>query len=733
MAGATPLEGPSHKPPRASAPAVDRRALRKTFSAAPWVLGLVIAGATWASTSLTRFEGGVASVWIANGLLVGVLLPAPQRNWPALGLAAAVAMVATRALNGDDVWLAVGLTAINLVESGLIAGAIRRAVPDIRVPAALPRLARVAVASTIAACAMSATLAMLLLATYSGVVDVSVWRVWFAAHLLGMVIVATITVTAVRLGWLVFGRPGHRMDLVVCAALLAATCVAIAFQDRLSVLFLAYLPLMLLTVRHGFAGVVIGTGVLAIASGVGAVYALGPFGQIAHATTHDRALLLQLFVGAGCLLTYPMAVALTEQRRLVAQLAYSGSRYRLLAEHSRDLIVRMDAKGNPLYVSPSTQTLLGRTPDELMVPRWDLVHPDDRVRIDGQLRRLFQFGGTTVTTYRLLHKDGHYVWIEVIAHRVDSVDPPEVVYSGRDVTSRIEVEDALLESQGQLQAVTDNTPAMIAYFDNQERFTFANATVGRVLGLDREQIIGRTLREVRGEAIYAEMAHHVAAVLAGQAQTFEGRAEIRGRMRDHTTRFVPDFGSDGAVRGFFSLTSDITALKHAERELVRLARFDSLTGLANRRHFEESLQAACSRAMRNGSPLMLFTLDLDHFKAINDTRGHAAGDTVLQAFATRIRECVYEVDLPARLGGDEFVILIEHAPTAEAGAAVAERILDAMRIPISVAGEPLLVSASIGVGIHFPVRDADRLRELADEALYDAKAAGRGVWRIRSG
>jgi diguanylate cyclase (GGDEF)-like protein len=226
---------------------------------------------------------------------------------------------------------------------------------------------------------------------------------------------------------------------------------------------------------------------------------------------------------------------------------------------------------------------------------------------------------------------------------------------------------------------------------------------------------------------------HIGAALSGESRSFEAEAELRGRHYHHRTSFVPDRAADGSIKGFFSLTLDVTAQKHAERELERLARFDPLTGLANRRHFDESLRDAVARAQRAGAALVLLALDIDRFKQINDSLGHAAGDEVLKVVAGRIRDCIYEVDLPARLGGDEFVVLIEYSPDAEVGAMVAQRIVDSMHAPIALAETTLSVSASIGVGMHFPVRAADVLLELADQALYDAKRAGRDTWRLRQG
>jgi len=166
-------------------------------------------------------------------------------------------------------------------------------------------------------------------------------------------------------------------------------------------------------------------------------------------------------------------------------------------------------------------------------------------------------------------------------------------------------------------------------------------------------------------------------------------------------------------------------------ELERLARVDALTGLANRRQFDEALEGAVARAVRSGAALMVLSLDLDRFKQINDTLGHAAGDEVLQEFARRVGAAVYDVDRVARLGGDEFVVLVEYSANAEAGERMATHIITAMQPPIALAdGSSVQAATSIGIGLQQPVTSALQLMALADKALYEAKGRGRNTWAI---
>jgi two-component system sensor kinase FixL len=143
--------------------------------------------------------------------------------------------------------------------------------------------------------------------------------------------------------------------------------------------------------------------------------------------------------------------------------------------------------------------MLGWTPEEMAWIRPELLHPDDRARVQGEIARLFRDGGTLVTTYRYLHKDGHYVWLEASGQRVDTVDPPEIVYAARDVSARVQAEQAHLESRAQLQAVTDNTPALIAHLVEHERFVFANAAFPHVLGVPHDRIIGAPREQLEAE------------------------------------------------------------------------------------------------------------------------------------------------------------------------------------------------------------------------------------------
>lgn len=180
------------------------------------------------------------------------------------------------------------------------------------------------------------------------------------------------------------------------------------------------------------------------------------------------------------------------------------------------------------------------------------------------------------------------------------------------------------------------------------------------------------------------------------------------------------------------LAASNARLRQAEAQLEREARFDALTGLANRREFERRLQDALAAAQREGHRLALLFLDIDRLKQVNDTHGHAAGDALIRGFAERLTRCVGNDSVLARVGGDEFVVLLSPADTV-AAEALAERICRTMAEPLAVDGQTLTPGTSIGVALSTPEHDADRLLRAADHALYAAKAAGRNTWRSAQG
>jgi diguanylate cyclase (GGDEF)-like protein/PAS domain S-box-containing protein len=292
---------------------------------------------------------------------------------------------------------------------------------------------------------------------------------------------------------------------------------------------------------------------------------------------------------------------------------------------------------------------------------------------------------------------------------------------------------ALRISEARIRAITDNLPALIAYVDTEERLRFCNRYFHELPGVAAGDPVGKRLVDIYGPIAHAALLPFVMAALAGQRMAFEHALGEGDARRVLQLEYLPDRDGNGRILGFYSLATDITSQKKVETELQHLARFDGLTGLPNRGQLRDRLAQALERGDRSGRRIAVMVLDIDHFKQINDSLGHEAGDRVLKEFARRLSGCVRATDLVARLAGDEFVILLEGLHDAAEVRLVANKIIDAMQTPFAIGDVLRPVSTSIGIAVRGPAEpaDPDILLRHADESLYAAKRAGRNTWEMQ--
>ncbi|MBS0570179.1 MAG: diguanylate cyclase [Proteobacteria bacterium] len=699
------------------------------------LLGLIAGACAWFSIAFTRAPGGLSTLWIPGGILCGMLLTTPRSRWPAQCICVFAAFIAANAITGGKLVQSLALSAADTLEAVIVALAVGGRIVDLADPAHAKRAAKVAAVSAVIACGLTGFFAALVLAPVLQPPLALLYRNYVLSHIVGMMVFCTFAVIARILGWRMLGHRGRRFELGVNLVLIALCTLVVFVVDGYGMPFLIFPALLLAVFRHRFVGFSLGVTLVALIATAATVHGYGPFALLPDGAAAMRTLWLQAFIAFTGLLTLPVAIILTESSELNRRRTASERDYRMLADNSHDMVVRMAPDDTNVYVSPAAEEMLGWPLDQLQAARWDLVHPDDRASLGKAVAELRNNGGRAVITFRLRHKAGHYVWIEAHARLVPAMragDAEDIVYSGRDVTDRMLAKQALEANQRRLRAITDNLPAFIMHVDASERYTFANAYSLRTLGLDHGAVVGRSVRDIMGADIYREVEPFMCAALRGENVGFEIEHHFHGRRQVYQSNYVADVGDDGAVHGFYAVSFDITELKLAQAELLHLARFDPLTGVANRLHFIERLELAVARSHRNRRPVALLYLDLDHFKDINDTLGHAAGDEVLREFARRLRESVRDVDLVARLGGDEFVVVLEEIDTPEMAQSIAGKLIARLDEPVALSDTaPIHISASIGIAFaEHPVEDAETLLTRADAALYEAKRAGRSRWRM---
>lgn len=305
----------------------------------------------------------------------------------------------------------------------------------------------------------------------------------------------------------------------------------------------------------------------------------------------------------------------------------------------------------------------------------------------------------------------------------------------RDVSERRRAEQELQQAQERLRAVVDGVLDGIVTFDGQGVIKSFNPAAGRMFGYQAQEVIGRNSSLLLADPECGEHDNCISRYLgSGEAKTLGKGRETTGRRKDGALFPMEISLNEVRVEGqrrFIGILRDITERKEAEQQLVFLAQYDQLTGLANRTLFLDHLRQALARAQRNGQMAAVMFIDLDDFKEINDTLGHDIGDQVLKQVAERLKSCVRVSDVVARMGGDEFTIVLEGLEKRAYAELAAQNILKAMLLPLAISQRELKVATSIGIALYpDDGEDIGTLLRNADIAMYRSKAGGGNAYHF---
>ncbi|MYM66631.1 diguanylate cyclase [Pseudoduganella sp. FT55W] len=396
-------------------------------------------------------------------------------------------------------------------------------------------------------------------------------------------------------------------------------------------------------------------------------------------------------------------------------------------------LLRADATGHCTYVNRTFELITGLTREEAVGDAWmRAVHPQDREVLKAALKHMAVTRAPYQDTLRCVHPDGMIVWVsfKIAAMQVDG---KVYGYVGTvdDITHIRKSVIALRESEARLRTIADTLPAMVAYIDAEQTYRFHNLAYEREFNRTGTTVLGRTIRETMGEERYAFLEPYVLRALAGETLTFEEDDNSEATERTYEVVYIPQMDEDGTtVIGFHVMRQDITTQKREKQRLLRLSQVDALTGLTNRAGFLQKLHDSMNAARANGNLMAVMYMDIDRFKPVNDTFGHAVGDSLLKAFSARLTHTMRASDTIARLGGDEFTIIMERIHRIDDAAALAAKIVSAMQADFDLDGTVVSISTSIGLTFY---RDEDmspaELLNRADILLYEAKQAGRNTFR----
>ena len=433
---------------------------------------------------------------------------------------------------------------------------------------------------------------------------------------------------------------------------------------------------------------------------------------------------------------------ITELKEANRALEEAEARFANAFEEAPIGMALVSPEGGFLRVNRELVRITGHTQEQLLeMSVQDVSHPDELDESLELVRRLLAGDMRTFSLERRHRRaNGQFAWIDLSVSAVrDESGPLYMVAQIEDVTKRRRADEAVRSAEAHFRSAFDSAPIGMAITSLDGRFEHVNPALCEITGYPREQLESMTFQSITPAEDLGDDDRATEQLISGRISVY--RNEKRYIHADGhlipieiSATLVRD--SDGQPLNFLTQIQDITERKLFEGRLQHLADHDSLTGLFNRRRFEEELSRELALAERHGSSAAVLAIDLDNFKYINDSLGHSIGDELIARVGAVLYDRLRKTDVLARLGGDEFAVIMpradEHAASRLAGA-----LLDSVSsVDLETTGSRTRnVTASIGISIFEPGSGltSEELLVEADIAMYDAKEAGRGRANVYNG
>jgi diguanylate cyclase (GGDEF)-like protein/PAS domain S-box-containing protein len=420
----------------------------------------------------------------------------------------------------------------------------------------------------------------------------------------------------------------------------------------------------------------------------------------------------------------------------------ADSTFRAVVELAPYAVLMINKRGRVIMANAAAEKLFGYSPGEMFELPLEALLPERFRKMHGSQTARF-FANPSPRPLRAgldlyaLRKDGLEIPVEISLGPVPTEEGAVVTATIEDVSRMKRDEAQLQEAEQRFRQAFEEAPIGMAMLDPEGNFVQVNRALCDITGCSRDQLEVTSLDAITHPEDRDANKERMRRVLAGKAASFQSERRLLCATQRpvlvsiHATLLV---GAEGKPSTVLAQIQDITNRRRHEEKLRHLADHDPLTGLLNRRSFEQEISAHTARTQRYGGGGAAIMLDLDRFKFVNDTLGHRVGDETIVRSAKVLRSRLRETDVLARLGGDEFAVLLPHADALNA-LLVAEELLDALRSEsLEISGYPLALTASAGIALFEAAENlpAEDVLGKADSAMYAAKNAGRDQARLHA-
>lgn len=432
---------------------------------------------------------------------------------------------------------------------------------------------------------------------------------------------------------------------------------------------------------------------------------------------------------------FGIAKDITEQKRLQDELIKTKETLESFFNHTADAIDIIDLNHRVVEINPAFESMYGYSREEVIGHPLPVIIPERKDEAENLFDRVLK--GDTITGLEIVNrrKDGSLIDVSLSLSPIRDAEGNIVSFAAitGDISEKKQDEKRIQESEALYRLIAENMKDLITLIDETGKVLYASPSHKEIFGIDPKEIEGTHpfyLIHEEDQERFIETFRHV--ISTGEISWTELRFPNKEQQYVWLdSKLSSVYDHEGNFKHVLAVSRDITERKNYEAQLERMAFYDYLTGVSNRRLFMDRLEFSIAHAKRHHQSFALLSLDFDRFKWVNDTLGHDVGDELLIEFVQRVKKCIREVDTLARLGGDEFMVLIPYVTSQEDLKNIADRILTALQVPWNIHGHEFVTTSSIGIAIYPQAgTDITTLMKHADQALYKAKQFGRNNYQF---